>query len=167
MPVAPPGGMVRATAEQLLDLVPTAFPCATFLIDDGWQDIDQDPVKHSRKLRSFSPWPGFGSSMSSLVKTIKRDHDIHCVGLWVALEGYWFGIDPTSDLRTRYDCQEFRTTLNYPPRLGREPDQLERDDTMWLPSPNIAKAFWLDWFTEMKGWGIDFVKLSRNSLHCT
>ena len=99
--------------------------------------------------------------MKETIRTLKSK-GIGKVGLWMALEGYWFGIDPKGELMEKYDCKEHDTIKPGQPRGGvkKELELLEPMQKQWLPSPERADQFWLDWFTELKSWGIDFVKVS-------
>jgi hypothetical protein len=148
-------------------LVPD-IPIKTFLIDDGWQDRrshfsdPNNPHSSERKtLYSFNAWDGLGASMNEVVKSIK-DKGVKYVGVWVTLQGYWFGIHPDSPLIKTYNCKPQKLVDFNQPRGGiRKPSKPhERGEVQWQPSPDKAHAFWMDYFTEIKSWGIDFVKVS-------
>ena len=106
--------------------------------------------------------------MAELVDKLKHEHHIRSVGVWVTLEGYWFGIDPHSELKEKYDCRRYPTTKNYPPKMGGVNDDPQKavediNGEMWIPSPEKAEQFWLEWFGRMKSWGIDFVKVGKST----
>lgn len=153
---------------MLLSLIPD-YPIDTFLIDDGWQDID---IKRPRKkddgsdyhagrekvLRSFHPWDGFGGSLREVVDMMK-ERGVNEVGVWMTLQGYWDGIDPEGELREKYDCQAYPIAQR---DQARDVDDLVLDEAglqVWLPHKDKAKQFWLDWFIYLKGEGIGFVKV--------
>ena len=156
--LAPPGGTNRATADLLLSLVP-AFPITNYFIDDGWQDIafdgkgiDTTYCTRISRLHSFQPWPGFGATMSSVVAHLKSK-DIANVGIWLTIQGYWFGIDPKSAFSKKHDCQSFKTTRGHRPRGGiSDPPAKGDGQEIWIPSALKARAFWRDWCAELKSW---------------
>jgi hypothetical protein len=142
----------RPTKDTLLTLVPS-FPIKTFLIDDGWQD-----VTGSRSLMSFHEWDGMKAPMEEVVESLKAT-GIEEVGVWLTLQGYWISIDKESALIKKYDCRAYTTASRDQPRGGINVPLHPSDKEQWLPSPEKAGQFWLDWFTQMKSWGIGFVKV--------
>jgi hypothetical protein len=101
-----------------------------------------------------------GAPMKEVVDSLKAK-GIEEVGVWMTLQGYWNSIDKNSPLVQKYDCRPYKTANRNQVRGGAN-DPLQTGDRadQWLPSPEKAAQFWLDWFTEMKSWGIDFVKVS-------
>jgi hypothetical protein len=97
--------------------------------------------------------------MEEVVESLKAK-GMEEVGVWMTLQGYWYGIDPSSPLIQKYDCRAYRAMRPGQPRGGVNVPLDPGDEEQWHPSPEKAAQFWLDWFTEMKGWGIDFVKVS-------
>jgi hypothetical protein len=108
---------------------------------------------------SLHEWDGMKAPMNEVVDSLK-DKGIEEVGVWLTLQGYWISIDGSSPLVKKYDCSPYKTAsrdqsrggVNVPLRVG--------EGEQWLPSPEKAGQFWFDWFTEMKSWGIGFVKVS-------
>ncbi|KAK4689852.1 hypothetical protein P7C73_g217, partial [Tremellales sp. Uapishka_1] len=157
----------RPTIDLLLSLVPD-FPIKTFVIDDGWQDIRhrQPPSSpaNQRRLFSFHGWDGMGANMGDVVSALKA-RGVEEVGVWVTLQGYWYGIDPDSHLIQAYNCQPHQTArftshrggVVVPLETGRE------GDVQWLPHPSMAQQFWEVWFETMKAWGISFVKVDNQA----
>jgi len=97
--------------------------------------------------------------MKEVVDALKAK-GIEEVGVWMTLQGYWNSIDKNSPLIQKYDCQSYRSANRDQVRGGvNDPLHTGDRDDQWLPSPEKAAQFWLDWFTEMKSWGIDFVKV--------
>ncbi|RSH91823.1 hypothetical protein EHS25_009193 [Saitozyma podzolica] len=145
----------RPTKQLLLDLVPS-FPIKHYLIDDGWQDVP------GRKLFSFHEWAGMTAPMSEVVSALK-DKGAHEVGVWVTMQGYWLGIHPDSPLKSRYDCKAHPVARWGQPRGGVNVPLKKGDGEQWFPSPEKAGQFWEDWFSEMKSWGITFVKCDNQA----
>lgn len=153
------------TKEQLINLVPS-FPIDVFLIDDGWQDHNRDPggrrsYPPRARLKSFRAGHAIRDDFVDTIAAIKG-RGVGKVGVWMALQGYWFGIDPDGELAAKYGCAPHATIKPGQTRGGVD-IQLELMDPpmhQWLPSPDKARAFWVDWFTQLKEWGVDFVKVS-------
>ena len=149
--------IIERPKELLLGLIPSD-PISTFLIDDGWHDITSD-----RRLKSFGTWDGFGGTMKEVVGAVKKRTSAQ-VGVWMTLEGYWFGIDPKSELAEKYECQGFR--LGKKDVMGVQdgplapPEEELGDQVMYVPHPRRAKQFWLDWLQGLKADGVDFIKVS-------
>ena len=100
--------------------------------------------------------------MPDLVSALKAK-GIEEVGVWLTLQGYWGSIHPDSPLITKYDCKAHKTARGGQPRGGVViPLEPGDEDEQWLPSPEKAGQFWEDWFTELKSWGIGFVKVRRD-----
>jgi hypothetical protein len=73
------------------------FPLGWILIDDGWFDHTES------MLNSFRPDTAkFPHGFAHLVSTMKLKYSIHDVGVWHALNGYWHGINPRSQLGDKY-----------------------------------------------------------------
>ena len=154
---------------MLLDLVPD-LKIENFLIDDGWQDIRSSSARigqSQRRLYSFGCWDGMGASMSDVTESLKAKGCSE-IGVWLTLQGYWNGIDPDSPLAKKYNCQPHPTARLDQSRGGvvipLEPK--EPMEEQWLPSPEKAGEFWEDWFSELKNWGIGFVKAGRPTFPC-
>jgi len=111
---------------------------------------------------SFHAWDGMGAPMKEVVESLKAK-GIEQVGVWLTLQGYWNSIDQDSPLVEKYDCRSYKTSDRGQPRGGIDvPLPPGQREDQWLPSPEKAADFWLDWFAEMKSWGIDFVKVGRS-----
>ncbi|RXK35088.1 hypothetical protein M231_07640 [Tremella mesenterica] len=154
----------RPTKQMLLDLVPT-HPVKTFLIDDGWQDtrkiiLPSGSVKST--LYSFGPWEGMGAPMVDVISSL-RAKGMREVGVWITLQGYWYGIDRDSPLRLKYDCRPFRTYDKSQKRGGIHIPLAPGEGTQWVPSPEKAGQFWEDWFWEIKAWGVGFLKVDNQA----
>lgn len=143
---------MRPSKDRLLKLVPS-YPIKTFLIDDGWEDVSA-----SRCLRSFGAWEGMGGSLGEVVSELKS-RGVEEVGVWVTLQGYWLSIDKDSNLIKTYDCRPFKTARPDQPRGGVHIPLEAGKGEQWMPSPEKAGAFWVDWFMQLKDAGIGFVKV--------
>lgn len=149
----------QPTKEDLLNLIPNPkdISIKSFLIDDGWQDTSFSSIPRHKagnpvgRLSSMGPWHGLGD-MRKVVSAIKAK-GVENVGVWMTLQGYWFGIDPKSPLCEKYEC------VRHPIHERSDVNIEEVDEYQWIPHPERAGRFWLDWFEEMKSWGIDFVKV--------
>jgi hypothetical protein len=94
--------------------------------------------------------------------TALKARGVRKVGVWMALQGYWFGIDPEGELAAEYECESHPTIRPNQTRGGVETELklLEPTTLQWLPHPSKAEKFWIDWFSVLKGWGVDFVKVT-------
>ncbi|KAK8845598.1 hypothetical protein IAR55_006314 [Kwoniella newhampshirensis] len=165
------GTRARPTLDLLLSLVPTDFSIKSFLIDDGWQDVHTAPSPHPNspprgRMVSFNPYPDFGAPMSDVISQIKVK-GVQKVGVWMTLQGYWFGLEPHSEMGKKYDVVEYKVGKGKIQRGGVADLGEEEGEGIWLPSVEKAGQFWTDWFGEMKGWGIDFVKVDNQAFHET
>lgn len=99
--------------------------------------------------------------MKDTVRELKQ-RGARKVGVWMALQGYWFGIDPEGELAETYNCQPHPTVAPHQPRGGVKEslDLFNPVKYQWLPSPDKAVDFWIDYFTLVKSWGVDFVKVN-------
>jgi hypothetical protein len=154
---------------MLLDLVPS-IPIKTYLIDDGWQDIrhidNGSTIPNGSKggLWSFAAWDGMHASLKDVVDSIKAKGVEH-VGVWLTLQGYWFCIHPDSPLIEKYGCLPHPSAIPAARGGADWPTRIDRDKPpQWLPSPEKADAFWLDWFSSLHAAGVDFVKVSGLSV---
>ena len=143
-----------------------SFPIDIFLIDDGWQDHNKDAGGRKSyppraRLRSFQPNENLRGTMRDTIRGIKMK-GVSKVGVWMALEGYWFGIDPEGDLARKYNCTPHRSTASGQVRGGviKTLEMADPPREQWLPSPDKAYQFWFDYFCEIKSWGVDFVKVT-------
>ncbi|WVQ93587.1 hypothetical protein IAU59_000662 [Kwoniella sp. CBS 9459] len=171
----PNGDRDRPTLDLLLSLVPP-FPIRSYLIDDGWQDVTV--LGQKGRLASFEPWQGLNSDMSTVVKALKN-RGIEKVGVWCTLQGYWYGVDPDSALRHKYNCVEYKTSRTDKGRGGADAENtwvnqaesvwrsVTGQASMWLPAVDKAESFWRDYFAKIKSWGIDFVKVDNQAFHET
>lgn len=152
------------TKEKLLGVLPS-YPMEIFLIDDGWQHHNKDAGGRKSyppraRLVSFRANDQFDGDMEETIR-IMKERGIKKVGVWMALEGYWYGIDPDGELAEEYACQPHRVTVPKQVRGGVKEslDLVDPPQYLWLPAPDKAYNFWFDWFTILKSRGVDFVKV--------
>ena len=118
------GDIVGAVKSMKEKRIPIRF----VIIDDGWQR------RRSRMLTSLYPKEGF--DVEKVIDELKG-LGVENVGLWHALQGYWMGIHPKSELAGL----AFRGS-----------------DGRLIP---MEKEFFDRWYRAMAGWGVDFVKVDN------
>jgi len=73
------------------------FPVGWFLVDDGWLD------QTGGKLNSVRPdEKRFPRGFRQIIQTLREQYGVKNVGLWHAMNGYWEGINPSSELGAEY-----------------------------------------------------------------
>ena len=73
------------------------FPVGWFLVDDGWLD------QTGARLNSVRPdAKRFPRGFREIIRTLRDEYGVKNVGVWHALNGYWEGINPSSELGTEY-----------------------------------------------------------------
>jgi raffinose synthase len=143
--------------DKLIETTAQSFHKARFslgwmIIDDGWSDISQNPVR----LRSFSPNKDrFPKGFAPVVKTVKEKYGIMHVGVWHALNAYWFGIDKDSPLGKQYGSSLFSWKDRFIPEAP----------VCYMVSPysDSLRLFYQQWYTQLKAQGIDMVKVDNQS----
>ena len=69
------------------------IPVDFVVIDDGWS------LLRDGKLASFGADPvKFPGGIAPAIERLKREYGVRYVGVWHAIQGYWGGVDPESDL---------------------------------------------------------------------
>ena len=95
-------GLGKNLNEELLlsaakEFSRNGFPVRWFLVDDGWFDHT------GNKLNSLTPnREKFPRGFSSIIRILKEEYHLKDVGVWHALNGYWQGINPNSELGSKY-----------------------------------------------------------------
>lgn len=116
------------------------------IIDDGWQDIDDE-----RRWQSFEPIKSkFPNGLKGTVDTLKKRYPyIRHVGVWHALLGYWNAMSPDSWISRNYSM--------IPLNMGKVnvPKGLERIHTV---SPDDADRMYDDFYKYLSREGITVVK---------
>ena len=117
------------------------IPFGWILIDDGWQDYENDQMK-SYKTNSVK----FPNELISVVNKIEDITGIDKVGVWHAFSGYWSGVHPTGEL------------------LKNNPDLfIHTHQGKIMPKPEKAKEFFKEWYEYLKSQKISFVKVDSQS----
>ncbi|RLF20807.1 MAG: hypothetical protein DRZ82_00805 [Thermoprotei archaeon] len=117
------------------------LPIRMFLIDDGWIDSSDERIRRFEADSNKFPH-GFKHLVARL-----KERAVY-VGLWHALNGYWNGIDPESELGKTYKAY-----------------LMESADGKLVPDPTDMKAlkFYLDWYGFISRCGFDFIKVDNQS----
>jgi hypothetical protein len=129
------------------------IPIRWMLIDDGWSSV----TGRSGKLTHFEPDNvKFPHGLKSTITQLKERYGIQSLGVWHTLNGYWAGIDPDSALG-----------IKYREKLHAYTDKVtwteEAPSVFFLPSPleGLGQVFFEDWYTFLRGEGIDFIKVDN------
>ncbi len=118
-------------------------PVKWMIIDDGWR------LANGNLLLSFEEdKKKFPEGLKACVEKIKKDYGIEKVGVWHSLVGYWFGVDPQSEL---YQQQKDNLVVIQP--------------DIAIPALDEEKAynFFNTWHTYIKECGVDFLKVDNQS----
>lgn len=131
---------VLAKAAELQE---KGLPFRWFIVDDGWM------TSRETRLTTFAPdLEKFPAGFAPLIDRLKDEYGLEWVGVWHTLFGYWQGVDPDGPLAKTL-AHALHMTLS-----GR-----------LAPGPEAAKAFafWDAWHAELRGAGVDFVKVDCQS----
>lgn len=121
------------------------------LLDDGWQQTHED------KLSSFAAnSTTFPAGLAELTRTAREDYGVRCVAAWVALTGYWCGIDPASGLGARYRLSHHRVA-------GALPWEPTTERDVSIVHPSDAHRFFDDWFEALRRQGVQAVKVDNQA----
>lgn len=131
----------------------TGTPVPMLIIDDGWHQINA-----LRQLTHLEPDPAkFPGGFAPAVAHWKSHYGVKHVGAWVAMNAYWNGIDPQSEIGRKHAANLF-TFAEY--------------DTLWTSTPGVSyqvpdpssdkgQAIYDEWFALLKQQGIDFLKVDN------
>jgi hypothetical protein len=115
-------------------------PIGTVIIDDGMQQVTPD-----RRLASFEADPRrFPGGLASTVRKLK-ELGVEHVAIWMAKDGYWHGIDPSSE-------------------VGRAGELATAKGGVRVPDPNAGIDFYRAYFEWLKDAGISGVKVDNQSM---
>lgn len=133
----------EVTEERVINSVRSLrdknIPVGFVLVDDGWLSVKQN------KLSGFDGDPKkFPNGMAALAGKLRGEYKIPHVGVWHTFQGYWDGIDKTGD---------FKRPLNLFTGI----------DGKNIPDPREGhgESFYADWYSNLKSWGYDFVKVDN------
>ncbi|HEY9232224.1 MAG TPA: Sip1-related alpha-galactosidase, partial [Blastocatellia bacterium] len=111
------------------------------LVDDGWLTIKEN------KLAGFDADPDkFPQGIGGLARALREQFNIPHVGIWHTFQGYWDGVDRSSE-------------------IGRAHRLFSGTDGKALPDPRAGagESFYADWYRHLKQSGIDFVKIDNQA----
>jgi hypothetical protein len=117
------------------------IPFGFVLVDDGWLSVKEN------KLSGFDADASkFPRGMAGLARTLREEYHVPHVGVWHTFQGYWDGVDKASDIASSHALFEGVGGKSLPdPREGR------------------GESFYADWYSRLKSWGYDFVKVDGQS----
>jgi hypothetical protein len=131
----------------------SGFPIGWFLVDDGWFD------QTGSKLNSFRPDPKkFPRGFKEIIRTLREEYHLKDVGVWHALNGYWQGINPESELGKEYRSNLITyTELSHPDR-----DSVTRRTCSFLDPMSEAPArFYGEIHRFLHDEGFTFIKVDN------
>jgi len=119
------------------------IPVKWMIIDDGWSKVND------KLLLSFeADKEKFPEGLGACIAKIKKDYGVEKVGVWHSYLGYWFGVDPQSEL---YKEQKDNLVL------------IADDIAIPALDEDKAFAFWDTWHTYLRENGVDFLKIDNQS----
>ncbi len=124
-----------------------------FILDDGWQDTDPALAEWGGMLCSLDSQPNRFPKGLAVTVAAARDAGARCVGVWHALEGYWEGIKPGTDIAARYGVVAVPHGAPRRPSTDPVPNGA-------LP-PAQASAFFNDYHRQIAAAGVDMVKVDN------
>jgi len=140
-------------SKSVLSFVDRQFPLGWLLIDDGWFDHE------GRRLKSLTPNPEkFPNGFKPTVDRLKTRYGVKYVGIWHALNGYWNGIDPGSQLGRDYADELFSWEQLFRPDM---PESGTATYHFIKPDSDSLKTFYQNWHAYLKNQGFDFVKVDN------
>lgn len=129
------------TADKVVSSVRTLrekkVPLGFVLVDDGWLSV------RDQKLTAFEPDASkFPGGMGPLARRLRDEYKVPHVGVWHTFQGYWNGVAENSD-------------------AARGQKLFKGLEGKLLPDPRAGagEGFYEDWYSKLKGWGYDFVKV--------
>ena len=147
------------------DLSPSLlFNAATALrgagVPIGWMTVDDGYFDHrEQRLRRFEPDPvKFPQGFAPVVRKLKREHGIRSLGIWLALDGYWHGIDPAGEIGRRYRADLFTWTERQDRSRADSP---ERTNTFIRPDRASMVRYYDDHLGHLQAAGFDFLKVDN------
>ncbi|HTR98800.1 MAG TPA: Sip1-related alpha-galactosidase, partial [Bacteroidota bacterium] len=128
------------------------FPVGWFLVDDGWFDATRN------MLNAFRPDTAkFPHGFRHVVAALRNEYHLD-VGVWHAMNGYWRGINPDSELGRKFR----RDLITYT-----EPEHAERENspvrtcTFITPAGDAPERFYGELHAGLEGEGFTFVKVDN------
>ncbi|CAG8547692.1 11582_t:CDS:2 [Ambispora gerdemannii] len=111
------------------------------ILDDGWQQVNQID-----QLKSFEPDPKkFPEGLKGLISKVKGKFPyLKHFGVWHTLWGYWYGVDPSSELSSIYKVERVKKNDGRP--------------TCLIAAQDIQK-FYDDFYNYLRDQGVSLVKV--------
>lgn len=135
----------EVTEEKVINSVRSLrerrIPVGFVLVDDGWLSVKDN------KLAGFdADTKKFPRGMAGLARTLRDEYHIPHVGVWHTFQGYWDGVDSGA---------QFASSDKLLTGVGGKS----------LPDPRDGRGegFYSDWYSHLKSWGYDFVKVDGQS----
>jgi raffinose synthase len=122
------------------------------VIDDGWQQLEGFQTTSFATDRKKFP-----RGLGPVVAEAKRRYGVKHVGVWHALQGYWHGVDPKSELGRTYGTVPNETRWPQFEGWGDQFDARRRD----LVDPRNIHRFYHDFYLRLRAEGIDLVKVDN------
>lgn len=117
------------------------IPFGFVLVDDGWLSVKDN------KLAGFDADPQkFPRRLAGLARTLRDEYKVPHVGVWHTFQGYWDGVDASAGFARPQELFQGVGGKSLPdPREGR------------------GEEFYAEWYSRLKTWGYDFVKVDGQS----
>ena len=129
------------------------FPVGWFLVDDGWLD------QTGGKLNSVRPdAKRFPRGFREIIRKLRDEYGVKNVGVWHALNGYWEGINPSSELGAEYT----HDLITYGERSDPGGDTSRwRTSAFLSPSGDAPARFYDELHRSLHDQGFTFVKVDN------
>jgi raffinose synthase len=128
----------------------------------GWMTVDDGYLQHREsRLLSFDPDPAkFPNGMGPMIKRLKSEYGIRFVGVWLAFNGYWHGIEPEGEVGRAYGSDLF----NWRELQDRTNAQSAlRTDSFVRPDRPALRRYYDEHLGRRRAEGFDFVKVDHQS----
>jgi len=122
------------------------------VIDDGWQ-----PLQGYQTTSFATDRKKFPRGLAPVVQEAKQKFGVKKVGVWHALQGYWHGVDPKSELGRHYATVPNKTRWPQFKGWGDQFDARRRD----LVHPRDIHRFYHDFYLKLRAEGIGLVKVDN------
>jgi hypothetical protein len=126
----------------------------------GWMTVDDGYFDHrEQRLRSFTPDSAkFPRGFAPVIAELRAKHGIKHVGAWLAIDGYWHGIDPASPLGREYAADLFTWTERSEPA---NPASTARTNSFIRPDRGGMRSFYDAHLASLRSQGFDVIKVDN------
>ncbi len=139
--------------ESVKSFKDSTFQLGWIIIDDGWFN------NTGSRLNSYYPnVEKFPNGFKSMNQKLKNDYGLREIGLWHALNGYWNGINPDSEIGRRFKNELFS---------WRQREFVQQSDSPVItyyfirPESDSLQRFYSNWHQWMTEQGFSFVKVDN------